>query len=141
MDLDLINKGAKEIVSLAERAAQDFKNDRLKTNQIRNFYGAVTAMRTKFQMIAGKDIEKDEAEIIKTLDDIDWSLIMLKPKLAYAAGRQRPVRANFYPFMRDAIESVESIDTEDIEQKKKVLKKFFALIESVVGYHKFYGDS
>ncbi len=141
--MDLINKGAKDIVSLAERVAQDFKNDRLKTNQIRNFYSAVTAMRTKFQMIAGKDleIEKDKADVIKTLDDIDWSLIMLKPKLAYAAGRQRPVRANFYPFMRDAIESVESIDTKDIEQKKKVLKNFFALIESVVGYHKFYGDS
>lgn len=139
--MDLVKISAKDLVGLAERAAQDFKNDRLKTNQIRNFYSAVTALRTQFQKIAAKDTEKEKAAITEALEEIDWSLTMLKPKLAYAAGRQRPVRANFYPFMKDAIESVESVPTEDIKAKKSVLKNFFALIESVVGYHKFYGDS
>lgn len=125
---------ASDITAYAEEYAQKFNEDDLKTNQIRNFYAAVTAMRTDYQAFVNKSATEDG----KTLEDIQWDLTMLKPKLAYAAGRQKAVREHFYDFMKSAIENVEEADSN--EEKKEVFKNFFALIESVVGYHKFYGD-
>lgn len=138
MNKKLAKMSAYEIVAHAEDYAQRFKKDRLKTNQIRNFYAAVTALRTDFQEIKSQEKQEGEAGTTKTLEDIQWELTMLKPKLAYAAGRQAAVKYNFYPFMKKAIEDVEG-EVEE-EQKKIAFKHFFALIESVVGYHKFYGD-
>jgi CRISPR type III-A-associated protein Csm2 len=72
-------------------------------------------------------------------------LVLLKPKLAFAAGRQHAVRKNFKPFMDAAINGVlNAPDTnpEDKENKKtgkqRALENYLALIESVVAYHKFY---
>ncbi len=120
------------IVDEAREKAQVFKKDRLKTNQIRNFYSAIAQMRIKFQEAKKSDDEKDNNsgyEAVKT------DLTMLKPKLAYAAGRQAAVKANFYEFMTDAIDAVEAST-----DKNKAMEKYFALIESVVGFHKYYGD-
>ncbi len=122
----------KIIVEEAKEKAQIFNKDRLKTNQIRNFYSAIAQMRIKFQEAKKSDDEKDNKsgyEAVKT------DLIMLKPKLAYAAGRQAAVKANFYGFMTDAIESVEAST-----DKNKAMEKYFSLIESVVGFHKYFGD-
>lgn len=133
--MDLLTITPSELVDTAERRARNFKDDRLKTNQIRNFYAAVTAMRTDFQRLHGS------SNVTADLEKIEWDLILLKPKLAYAAGRQRAVRANFYPFMTEAIDAVAAVPTARTEDKKKAFKNFFDLIESVVGYHKFFGDS
>jgi CRISPR-associated protein Csm2 len=110
------------IVDLAENEAKLFKKDGVKTNQIRNFYSSIAKMRT--------DYSQD-----KDYEGIRIELVMLKPKLAYAAGRQMAVKKNFQPFMTKAINGV--IEAED---KNDALDKFFALIESIVAYHKFYGD-
>jgi CRISPR-associated protein Csm2 len=67
-------------------------------------------------------------------DKVSSQLTMLKPKLAYAAGRQTAVRATFYPIMKSAIDGVTSAN-----EKKRALENFFMFIESVVAYHKFYG--
>lgn len=117
------NESIENIVAAAENDARQFNKDRLKTNQIRNFYSAVTKMRTEY-------------EAQGSYDSIKHDLNMLKPKLAYAAGRQRPVRANFYPKMTAAIQGI-----IDAENKEKAIQNFFAYMESVVAYHKFYGDS
>lgn len=118
------------IVKEAEKQAKIFKNDKLKTNQIRNFYSAIAQIRIKFQEAKSKDMEGDSGyQSVKT------DLIMLKPKLAYAAGRQAAVKANFYGFMTDAIKAV-----EDSANKDKAMEKYFSLIESVVAFHKYYGD-
>lgn len=114
-----------EINQRAEEKAKVFKKDGLKTNQIRNFYASITRLRVDFEK-NGK----------KYSDDLETTLIFLKPKLAYAAGRQKAVKDHFYDFMKDAIDGVlESTD------KEKGMKNFFALVESVVAYHKFYGDN
>lgn len=108
----------------AEDNARLFKKDGLKTNQIRNFYAAITRLRVDFERAK------------KFTDEIESSLVFLKPKLAYAAGRQKAVRDNFYPFMKQQIDDVLAC-----EDKEKALKNFFSLIEGVVAYHKFYGDN
>lgn len=134
------------IVEEAQTKAQVFKNDKLKTNQIRNFYSAIAQMRIKFQEAKrsneNEDKSGDEAEKSKDKNKakngyktVKTDLIMLKPKLAYAAGRQAAVKANFYRFMTDAIQAVEAS-----EDKNKAMENYFALIESVVGFHKYFGD-
>ena len=67
---------------------------------------------------------------------IQTELILLKPKLAYAAGRQKNVKKNFQKFMTKAINGV-----ADAQNKKDAIEKFFALVESIVAYHKFYGGN
>ncbi len=124
MDINLSTMDTSDIVQKAENMALQFTRDKLKTNQIRNFYSAITRMRAEYEQTEeGKGYEK-----------VKNQLIMLKPKLAYAAGRQTAVRANFYPFMTTAIQSI-----EQASDKAKAIENFFLLVESVVAYHKFHG--
>lgn len=124
MDINLSTMDTSTIVQKAENMALQFTRDKLKTNQIRNFYSAITRMRADYE----------QAEDGKGYDKVKNQLIMLKPKLAYAAGRQTAVRANFYPFMTTAIQSI-----EQASDKTKSIENFFLLVESVVAYHKFHG--
>ncbi|EAY25753.1 type III-A CRISPR-associated protein Csm2 [Microscilla marina] len=123
------------LIYFAEDRAKAFKADRLKTNQLRNFYSAILQIRQAFE------IQQEFTKDIKTM------LVLLKPKLAFAAGRQQAVRRNFKPFMDAAIEGVlnapDTVDkTKDSSEtrtgKTIALENYFALIESVVAYHKFY---
>jgi CRISPR-associated protein Csm2 len=112
-----------EIVRKAEEVAQMLIKDKLKTGQIRNFYSAITRMRTDF---ANKETGY--------LNDLKKEITMLKPKLAYAAGRQTAVRTTFYPTMRKAIDGIiESNYSDD------AFENFFMFAESIVAYHRFYG--
>ena len=93
----------------------------IKTNQIRNLYSAVQHIR----------VRASQPEVNQ--DDINRRLIFLKPKLAYASGRQtnlKPLRA----FLANAIDSV--VKSED---PAKARDNFFILMESIVAYHKFHG--
>lgn len=116
---------AAEIVHKAEEIALQLTKDRLKTGQIRNFYSAITQMRTTFSI-------EDE----NVTDELKRGLTMLKPKIAYAAGRQTAVRATFYPFIKSALDGIERSN-----YNVQAIKNFFQLIESIVAYHKFYGGS
>lgn len=118
---NLLNLDVADLVRKAEDMALQFTRDKLKTNQIRNFYSAITRMRTDFQQNG-------------FTSEIQTQLVMLKPKLAYAAGRQTAVRTNFYPFMKTAIDGV-----GQAANKREAMEKFFLLVESVVAYHKFHG--
>ena len=92
----------------------------VKTNQIRNLYSAVQHIRVRASQ------QPDAA-------DINRRLIFLKPKLAYASGRQsalKPLRN----FLVQAIDSVVESKTPE-----KARENFFILMESIVAYHKFHG--
>ena len=112
-----------EIVRKADDIAQSITKDKLKTGQIRNFYSAITRMRTDLA-------NKDE----KYMEHLKKDITMLKPKLAYAAGRQTAVRATFYPVMKSAIDGVIKSNYSE-----PAFNNFFMLAESIVAYHKFYG--
>lgn len=98
-------------------------NDRIKTHQLRNIFSAIERMRAGYQ--------QDR----KYSEDLETQLILLKPKLAYAAGRQRAIRHHLFPFMENAINAVTEAEPDN---KEKAIRNFFALLESVVGYHKFF---
>jgi len=84
------------IVQTAREQARTFNKDRLKTNQIRNFYSAIAQMRIKFQEAKKSGGDSSGYEAVKTV--------------------------------------------EASTDKNKAMENYFALIESVVGFHKYFGD-
>jgi len=117
---DLSKLSAADINEISSVQGENFS--RIKTNQIRNVFSTVNKIRA---------MQKKKS----AYENLERELILMKPKLAYAAGRNRDVRP-FKDFLASAIDGVvgagESCKTE-------ALNNFFALIESVVAYHKFYG--
>ncbi|HXH17929.1 MAG TPA: type III-A CRISPR-associated protein Csm2 [Chitinophagales bacterium] len=102
--------------SQAEKLAKS-----IRTNQVRNFYSGIIRIKQKYET------EK------KWTPEIETQVHMLKPALAYAAGRQNAVKP-FKDFIEPEIEAL--LNSSD---KEKALEKFFVLIESFIAYHKFYG--
>ena len=99
----------KEAAQLGERLARN-----LTTSQIRNIYGAVKKMQMKGELDTHK-------------------LLMLKPKLAYAAKRHgRGVNT-----LKDVL--TQAIDL--VENDRKKFNRFVDFFEAILAYHKFYGGN
>jgi len=123
----------KDLVDVAQTQGEFFAGT-MKTHQLRNFFSQVTQMKQQWKMEKTRaNKEKDTAPPKGLPQKVETQLIMLKPRLAYAAGRQTSVKP-FYTFISAAIDGV-------IKSKNPpaALQNFFDLIESVVAYHKFYG--
>ena len=123
-DLALINP--EDINSLSEHYGKELADPRegIKTNQVRNIYSSVLALRTS--------IKKDKV----FTDEIKQELIMLKPKLAYAAGRQK--RNNQYKKFQELLSKAIDLTVSSGNQIK-ALGNFILIVESIVAYHKFFG--
>lgn len=120
-DLSAILDGnAQMLVRTAEGIA---KNDltagrnKVTTSQIRNIFGAVKTLEAK-----GSADEK-----------IINRLILLKPKLAYIAGRNREVSG--LEVLRDVLS--EAIDL--VDEKKERFAAFCQFFEAILAYHKAHG--
>ena len=118
-----------ELNRRGEELGKELARD-IKANQIRNIYGAVQHIRVRASRL------QPDTEDTEDTEDINRRLIFLKPKLAYASGRQNNLRG-----LRDVL--VEAIDSvvrsEDPKKAQKARDNFFILMESIVAYHKFYG--
>ncbi len=106
----------RELVKHAEQFGPYLKQQRLETNQVRKFLDAVN--RLKADLGETGDFSKIETEVV-----------LLKPKLAYAAARQRAAKP-LGDVMSKAIDKVHS--KEDFE-------RLVQLLESVIAYHKAEG--
>lgn len=103
-----------DLVDYADKLGRFLSQNNLKTNQIRKFFDAV------------KKIES-ESNCKKQLNT--FSVKLLKPKLAYAAGRQKEVK----PLMAVLDPCINKVNTlEDFN-------KFARFVESIVAYHKYHG--
>jgi CRISPR-associated protein Csm2 len=148
--LDLLNMSPQKLNELARSSAETIaQKDRLKTHQLRNVFSAIEKMRTIHKKIiklrprlegkSREDQPKDFEKLDEYVRQLEMQLIMLKPKLAYAAGRQKSVRYNFFPLVEDAVNGVDkALESKKTKDHDKAYSRFFALMESVVAYHKFY---
>lgn len=110
---DVIEEGGEPLVSAAEDLGNRLGNRGLKTSQIRKVYGAVK----KIQM--SEKFQRND-------------LIMLKPKLAYAAARDSAVTD-----LKDAL--TQAIDR--VEDEPKRFKNFVDFFEATLAYHKAAGGA
>ncbi len=108
------------LIVIAEKQALRYKNN-IKANQIRNFYGAVNKLKILY------DRDRNDSQLKE-------QLVLLLPQLAYAGGRNSKTK----PFTKCMDEAVRS--TLEAGDLKKAIKHFFVFVESIVAYHKFYGD-
>ncbi len=88
---------------------------KVKTSQLRKFFGAVKKIQA--------DFENQKHEII-----------LLLPKLAYAVGRNKENSKikDFYDLLEPLI--------KDINEDKKKFKNFVNIFEAIVAYHKEKGE-
>ncbi len=110
LPVEVIDKGGQPLVKEAEYLGRHLKNSGLKTSQIRKIYTAVKK--------------------------IEWSgfdqnqLIMLKPKLAYASARHKPVE-----LLKDVL--TKAIDQVGADKNK--FQNFVSFFEAILAYHKAEG--
>lgn len=122
---DLATLDGKRLAEWSRAAAEALvKGDRLKTHQLRNIYSSVDKLRSVYLK---------ERQVT---DDMKDGLYLLLPKLAYAAGRQRAVNATLFPLMELLIHAV-----GDSKDPDKAFRNFFAFMESVVGFHKYFENN
>lgn len=108
-----------KLVQVAEEIARDQLlggREKVTTSQIRNIYGTV-------KMLEGKGPS----------DDVLFKLILLKPKLAYAAGRHDKI-----PGMQ-VLRKVLSDCIDLVYEKKERFKNFCNFFEAILAYHKAEG--
>lgn len=115
---------AKLLVQEAEVFGKVIKNGGLTTAQIRNIFGTVKKLENKLAQREDKD------ENFKS--KIGDPLILLKPKLAYAAARhkRKPGLTALTNVLSDAIDLVKS--KEDFE-------RFVNFFEAILAYHRAAG--
>lgn len=106
-----------ELVEKARQAGQEFKN--IKINQIRRFLDGVRRIENRIKAKASFDEVKDQ-------------IVLLRPMLAYAAGRKGTKEMKgFMDFLDPAIRSG--------SQSPENFRKLLRLIEGLVAYHRYYG--
>lgn len=114
---DLGSVSATELVEIADKTGEYLaKNKGLKMNQIRRFLDETRRIEAEAK---GGTINPDR-------------IVLLRPKLAYAAGRDKEVK----PLMTVLDPAIKSAT-----QTPANFEKLLRLIEGIVAYHRFYGGT
>lgn len=119
----------RDLVKHAQEFGPYLKNQRLETNQVRKFLDAINRLKVKIAQNADQSEKDIEQKNQKVFNKIEPEIVLLKPKLAYAAARQ-PAAKPLSNVMSVAIDKVHSL--EDFE-------RLVQLIESTIAYHKAEG--
>ena len=121
--------GAEKLVQTADRLGRELKDANLTTNQIRALYGEVRQIQGEWQS-GGAARERALRR-----------LILLKPKMAYRAGRdtgrQHPVAA-LVDVLRQAVDEVIR-EKDDPQKQSDYFEHFVEFFEAILAYHKSYG--
>ncbi|HLW41376.1 MAG TPA: type III-A CRISPR-associated protein Csm2 [Flavobacterium sp.] len=112
--------------SISDWCKKDLSNrySGVSTSKLRKFYGEVKRIQS-----VGIDSEKGKR-----------GFQMLKPKMAYAVGREKNNEKfkDLFEFLSTAIGYV-NIDAHNSEGLKDRFSNFTQLFEAIVAYHKFHG--
>jgi CRISPR-associated protein Csm2 len=122
----------RELVKHAQEFGPELKRQRLETNQVRKFLDAINQIKARLPQIEEEvnrlnltDAEKTKLKFTK----IEVDVVLLKPKLAYAAARQDAVKS-LNQVMSKAIDKVHS--EEDFD-------RLVQFMEAIIAYHKAEG--
>jgi CRISPR-associated protein Csm2 len=123
----------RQLVTEAKYIGEELHRHKLKTNQIRKFLDAIN--RIKASVIL-HDLMKDDNLPSNIKDEI----IMLQPKLAYAAAKKNSKSDKPDPEIQAAkmLQDVLTAATNKIYQEPD-FQRLVQLIESIIAYHKSAG--
>lgn len=132
----LFEMNAEEINAYCEDRGKQFSKS-VTSSQLRNVFSKIVSLRTFYNNPSIKELDS-------FVQKMKREITLLKPRLAYAAGRE----ASLKPFQNEMVNLIdETIKSMDIELSQKqidnlkleTLDNFFTIIEGLVAYHKFYG--
>jgi len=132
---DLSKLTAEELDRIAEEKGKSYANpkDGIKTNQMRNVFSNILSIKNQYNRYVTNNLHNDI-----NFDELNRELMLLKPKIAYAVGRasgySKEKYRDFYNLNKTAIKSV--INSEN---KITAYENYFALMEAIIAYHKYYG--
>jgi len=89
----------------------------LSTNQLRKFFG-------EMKRIQAQDFDKEGKWLT--------AFKMLKPKLAYAVGRERNKNPKIYDFYIELQAGIDAVEN------KEHFQSFVQIVEAIVAYHKYF---
>lgn len=131
-------KGAGKINSIAETKGEQFANENVTTSQIRQIYAEIKRAETQYRSQEATTRARG-------------TLLLLKPKLAYAASRQEEMAVveqfistcidkYVNPQVDDVKLSDDDIDLADDESDDRNMDVFFELMEAIIAYHHYYTE-
>jgi len=111
----IITGDTKALVDTAKTLGADLKRGELTTSQIRNIFGLVKKMEHR-------DFSADQ-------------LLLVKPKLAYAAARHNKAGlTTLKDVLSEAIDVV--VEADDPKAQAKRFKQFVNFFEAILAYHR-----
>ena len=118
----------RDLVKHSEKFGEYLKKNRLETNQIRKFLDAINRLKVKLTQVGENE---DQNQLFRLIEP---EIVLLKPKLAYAAarltGNAQKAAQDLNKVMGSAIDRVHSL--EDFE-------RLVQFMESIIAYHKAAG--
>jgi CRISPR-associated protein Csm2 len=118
--------GAETLVKVADALAKDLKTAGLTTAQIRALFGEVRQIEAEWSL----DNKKPEAF---------RRLVLLKPKLAYRARRERGQAVKMLVDVLD--KSLDQVTQGDLAARDGNFRRFVEFFEAILAYHKSYGGN
>lgn len=115
---DILEGDSKKLIENADALGEYLARNKLSTSQIRNIF--------------------NEIKLMKKFEECRDRLLLLKPKLAYLAGRHgKRTREGLVGAVPDLVKVLSKcIDEIHNEQNFENFKQFF---EAVLAYHRYYG--
>jgi len=120
----ITKKITREAVDFADKFGLFLRKKYLSSSQLRTIFGEIKRLQMKL------NTEEDN------INELHTKFVLLKPKLAYAAGRLRNEGLNEFKAIFDlAHDAVGELD----ENFPKRYKNFVDFIEAILAYHRAYG--
>jgi|YNPNPStandDraft_1061719.scaffolds.fasta_scaffold26251_2 CRISPR-associated protein Csm2 len=120
------------LVQWADLVGQELVHQRLSTNQIRNVYGTARQIQLRW----GKPGSPNESQAFR-------EAILLRPKLAYFAEREKQARGGGgtagMETLQTVLEPALKLIGENGKPQHDRYQRFIEFFEAIVAYHKKYG--
>jgi CRISPR-associated protein Csm2 len=118
--------GAETLVKVADAFAKDLKGTGLTTAQIRALFGEVRQIEAEWEM----ESKKQEAY---------RRLVLLKPKMAYRARKERGQAVRMLVDVLD--KALDQVIKSDPSKRDANFRRFVEFFEAILAYHKAYGGN
>lgn len=121
--------GAEVLVSAADQLGKDLKGQGLTTSQIRALFGEVRQIQGQWTMDSTTQRQLARRR-----------MILLKPKMAYRARKERGRAVQELVNVLDpALDVV--ISEKDLTKQQEDFNRFVEFFEAILAYHKAYGGN
>lgn len=129
------------LVKTAEEIGKELARQ-LTTSQIRNVFGEVRRIQLKWPELVSDEIEHQDDTIKRSqrADDAFRQTVLLRPKLAYQARKERGRGVEqLKDILEPCLQEIQNAQSPKI--RKLYFDRFIDFFESILAYHRAYGGN